>query len=143
LFLSFRGTQQHPPFLIFPPFSTYFLVRHFFEEMYACGVGGFRSAAASLRVLTMGSSLFSNAKSRQQTGIQQRFSSSQYDEVYARWKRDPQRFWEEAAEKVKWFKRWDKVFDQKSVVQDGWFRGKTLLHFWQSIGRVFNSEFCC
>jgi len=37
--------------------------------------------------------------------------ASRYDEVYARWQRDPEGYWAEAAEGIDWFKRWDRVLD--------------------------------
>ena len=36
---------------------------------------------------------------------------SRYPEVYARWQRDPQGFWAEAAEEIDWFEKPKAAFD--------------------------------
>ncbi len=48
---------------------------------------------------------------------------SRYHEVYEGWKRDPERFWAEAAGEIDWFKPWDKVFDPEAGVYGRWFVG--------------------
>jgi propionyl-CoA synthetase len=48
---------------------------------------------------------------------------SRYHEVYGGWKRDPERFWAEAAGEIDWFKPWDKVFDPEAGVYGRWFVG--------------------
>jgi propionyl-CoA synthetase len=49
--------------------------------------------------------------------------SSRYAEVYARWKRDPEGFWAEAARAIDWYKPWDKVFDPYAGQYGRWFIG--------------------
>ena len=46
-----------------------------------------------------------------------------YPEVYARWLKDPQRFWAEAAEAVDWYRTWDTVLDDSRPPLYRWFRG--------------------
>ncbi len=49
--------------------------------------------------------------------------ADRYDEVYARWRRDPESFWAEAAEDVHWFRRWDRVLDFDRPPFARWFVG--------------------
>ena len=49
--------------------------------------------------------------------------SSRYAEVYARWKRDPEGFWAEAARTIDWYKPWDKVLDPYAGQYGRWFTG--------------------
>lgn len=49
--------------------------------------------------------------------------TSRYHEVYDGWKRDPERFWAEAASSLDWFKGWDRVFDPDAGVYGRWFVG--------------------
>jgi propionyl-CoA synthetase len=48
---------------------------------------------------------------------------SRYDEIYAKWKADPQGFWAEAASAVDWFKPCAKVFDEGAGQYGRWFPG--------------------
>ena len=50
-------------------------------------------------------------------------SSSRYPEVYARWQRDPEGFWAEAARAIDWYKTWDKVLDPYAGQYGRWFVG--------------------
>ncbi len=47
--------------------------------------------------------------------------SSRYHEVYARWQRDPQGFWGEAAADIDWFEKPKTVFDPKAGIYGRWF----------------------
>ena len=49
--------------------------------------------------------------------------SSRYPEVYARWQRDPQGFWGEAAADIDWFEKPKKVFDPDAGIYGRWFAG--------------------
>jgi propionyl-CoA synthetase len=49
--------------------------------------------------------------------------SSRYHDVYARWQRDPQGFWGEAAREIDWFEQPKKVFDPKAGIYGRWFAG--------------------
>jgi propionyl-CoA synthetase len=49
--------------------------------------------------------------------------SSRYHEVYARWQRDPQGFWGEAAADIGWFEKPKTVFDAKAGIYGRWFSG--------------------
>ena len=49
--------------------------------------------------------------------------SSRYHEVYARWQRDPQGFWAEAAADIDWFEKPKTTFDPKAGIYGRWFPG--------------------
>ena len=49
--------------------------------------------------------------------------TSRYHEVYARWLRDPQGFWGEAAADIDWIEPAKSVFDAKAGVYGRWFPG--------------------
>ena len=49
--------------------------------------------------------------------------SSRYHEVYARWQRDPQGFWGEAAAAIDWIEKPKTVFDPNAGVYGRWFVG--------------------
>jgi propionyl-CoA synthetase len=51
---------------------------------------------------------------------------SQYDEVYARSRRDPHGFWAAAAEDLYWERRWDRVLDDSRPPFYRWFTGGVL-----------------
>jgi len=48
-------------------------------------------------------------------------NKSRYPEVYARWQRDPEGFWREAAEAIDWIEKPKTVFDAASGVYGRWF----------------------
>ncbi|GEO13347.1 propionyl-CoA synthetase [Microvirga aerophila] len=50
-------------------------------------------------------------------------TQSRYHDVYASWKSDPVRFWEEAAREIDWIKPADKVFDAEAGAYGRWFVG--------------------
>ena len=47
--------------------------------------------------------------------------TSRYHEVYARWQRDPQGFWGEAAQAIDWIEPPKQVFDPDAGVYGRWF----------------------
>lgn len=49
--------------------------------------------------------------------------SSRYHEVYENWRRDPARFWADAAQDIDWFRPFDKAFDANDGVYGRWFPG--------------------
>jgi propionyl-CoA synthetase len=49
-----------------------------------------------------------------------------FDEVYGRSIADPQGFWAEAAERIHWSERWDKVLDDSRPPFYRWFAGGRL-----------------
>ena len=49
--------------------------------------------------------------------------SSRYHEVYARWQRDPEAFWAEAANELDWFEKPAASFDPKAGIYGRWFPG--------------------
>lgn len=48
-------------------------------------------------------------------------AKSRYPEVYARWQRDPEGFWGEAAQAIDWYEKPKKIFDAASGVYGRWF----------------------
>jgi propionyl-CoA synthetase len=50
-------------------------------------------------------------------------AESRYREVYARWKRDPEGFWAEAAREIDWIEPAEKIFDPDAGVYGRWFVG--------------------
>ena len=49
--------------------------------------------------------------------------TSRYHDVYARWLRDPQGFWGEAAREIDWYEQPKKVFDPSAGIYGRWFAG--------------------
>ncbi len=47
--------------------------------------------------------------------------ASRYHDVYARWQRDPEGFWGEAAAAIDWVERPKKIFDAKAGIYGRWF----------------------
>jgi propionyl-CoA synthetase len=58
-----------------------------------------------------------------------------YDEVYTRWRSDPEDFWAEAAEAVHWNKKWDKVLDASRPPFYRWFVGGLLNTCYNALDR--------
>ena len=56
--------------------------------------------------------------------------TSRYHEVYARWQRDPEGFWGEAAHDIDWYEKPKAVFDPNAGVYGRWFPGR-LQHLLQ------------
>src|SRR5579872_288742 len=50
-------------------------------------------------------------------------STSRYHEAYARWQRDPDGFWGEAAQAIDWYEKPKKVFDPDAGIYGRWFTG--------------------
>ena len=48
-------------------------------------------------------------------------AKSRYPEIYARWQRDPEGFWGEAAQAIDWYEKPKKIFDAASGVYGRWF----------------------
>jgi propionyl-CoA synthetase len=46
---------------------------------------------------------------------------SRYPEVYGRWQRDPEGFWDEAAQAIDWIEKPRKIFDAKAGIYGRWF----------------------
>ena len=53
-------------------------------------------------------------------------SSAKYDAVYQESIRNPDKFWGEAAEDVRWIKKWDRVLDDSNKPFYRWFSGGVL-----------------
>ena len=61
--------------------------------------------------------------------------SSRYPEVYARWQRDPEGFWAEAAQDIDWFEPAARVFDPAAGVYGRWFAGAVCNTCWNAVDR--------
>jgi propionyl-CoA synthetase len=61
--------------------------------------------------------------------------ASRYHEVYARWQRDPQGFWGEAAQAIDWMEPPKKVFDPDAGVYGRWFAGGVCNTCWNAVDR--------
>jgi propionyl-CoA synthetase len=61
--------------------------------------------------------------------------SSQFEEAYERWQRDPEGFWAEAAEDVDWTRKWDKVLDNSQSPFSRWFAGAELNTCYNALDR--------
>ncbi len=65
--------------------------------------------------------------------------SSRYHEVYARWQRDPQGFWAEAAREIDWFEQPKAVFDAKAGIYGRWFPGGVCNTCFNAVDRHVNA----
>jgi propionyl-CoA synthetase len=61
--------------------------------------------------------------------------SSRYHEVYARWQRDPEGFWGEAAQEIDWIEPPKQVFDPNAGVYGRWFIGGVCNTCWNAVDR--------
>src|SRR5207237_2965802 len=58
--------------------------------------------------------------------------SSGYHNVYARWQRDPEGFWADAAREIDWYEPAKKVFDPTAGVYGRWFVGGLCNTCWNA-----------
>ncbi|HXF89489.1 MAG TPA: propionyl-CoA synthetase [Xanthobacteraceae bacterium] len=61
--------------------------------------------------------------------------TSRYHEVYARWQRDPEGFWAEAARAIDWIEPPQKIFDPNAGVYGRWFAGGVCNTCWNAVDR--------
>jgi propionyl-CoA synthetase len=61
--------------------------------------------------------------------------ASRYHEIYARWQRDPQGFWGEAAQAIDWIEPPKQVFDPGAGVYGRWFPGGVCNTCWNAVDR--------
>ena len=64
---------------------------------------------------------------------------SRYHEVYARWQRDPQGFWIEAAADIDWFEKPKAAFDPKAGIYGRWFPGGVCNTCFNAVDRHVNA----
>ncbi|MGD0316115.1 MAG: propionyl-CoA synthetase [Xanthobacteraceae bacterium] len=64
---------------------------------------------------------------------------SRYHEVYARWQRDPQGFWGEAAADIDWFEKPKAAFDPKAGIYGRWFPGGVCNTCFNAVDRHVNA----
>lgn len=60
---------------------------------------------------------------------------STYQAVYDKWKTTPENFWEQAAQDIDWFTKWDKVFDKNRGIFGHWFAGATCNTCYNAVDR--------
>jgi propionyl-CoA synthetase len=61
--------------------------------------------------------------------------ASRYDEVYARWQRDPEGFWDAAARDIDWIEPAKRVFDPDAGIYGRWFVGGVCNTCWNAVDR--------
>ena len=64
---------------------------------------------------------------------------SRYHEVYARWQRDPEGFWGEAAADIDWFEKPKATFDPKAGIYGRWFPGGVCNTCFNAVDRHVNA----
>src|SRR5256712_6123974 len=60
---------------------------------------------------------------------------SAQDQVYARWRNEPERFWAEAADSVHWYRRWNRVLDASRPPYYRWFSGGVVNTCYNALDR--------
>ena len=61
--------------------------------------------------------------------------SSRYHDVYARWQRDPEGFWGEAAKAIDWIEPPKKIFDKDAGIYGRWFTGGVVNTCYNALDR--------
>jgi propionyl-CoA synthetase len=61
--------------------------------------------------------------------------SSRYREIYARWQRDPEGFWADAATEIDWYQPASRVFDPEAGVYGRWFAGASCNTCYNAVDR--------
>src|SRR4051812_32161668 len=61
--------------------------------------------------------------------------SSRYHDVYQQWQRDPQDFWDRAAQAVEWHERPKKIFDDRAGMYGHWFADGVCNTCWNAVDR--------
>ena len=61
--------------------------------------------------------------------------TSRYHETYARWQRDPQGFWGEAAQAIDWIEKPKKIFDKDAGIYGRWFSDGVVNTCWNALDR--------
>ena len=61
--------------------------------------------------------------------------TSRYHDVYARWQRDPEGFWGEAAKAIDWIEPPKKVFDKDAGIYGRWFTGGVVNTCYNALDR--------
>src|SRR5262245_18750746 len=60
---------------------------------------------------------------------------SRYHQVYARWERDPEGFWGEAAQAIDWIEPPERIFAPDAGVYGRWFVGGVCNTCWNAVDR--------
>ena len=61
-----------------------------------------------------------------------------YEEFYLNWKSDPEKFWQEKAESLVWFKKWEKVLKKVDSFSYEWFSGGKINTCYNCVDRHVN-----
>ena len=60
---------------------------------------------------------------------------SRYEDVYNRAQKDPETFWEEAAQAIHWYTKWDQILDRSNAPFYRWFPGGTVNTCYDALDR--------
>jgi propionyl-CoA synthetase len=60
---------------------------------------------------------------------------SRYPELYARWRRDPEDFWAEAAREIDWYEAPKRIFDPAAGIYGRWFTDGVCNTCWNAVDR--------
>src|ERR1700691_5496415 len=66
--------------------------------------------------------------------------SSRYHEAYARWQRDPEGFWAEAAAEIDWFEQPEAIFDPTAGIYGRWLPGVVTNTCFNAVDRQVNAR---
>src|SRR3954471_1805226 len=61
--------------------------------------------------------------------------ASRYADVYARWQRDPEEFWADAAREIDWYQKPERIFDPSAGVYGRWFTVGVCNTCWNAVDR--------
>src|SRR4051812_36674560 len=61
--------------------------------------------------------------------------ASRYADVYARWQRDPEEFWADAAREIDWYQKPERIFDPSAGVYGRWFTDGVCNTCWNAVDR--------
>src|SRR3954447_20542209 len=61
--------------------------------------------------------------------------ASRYADVYARWQRNPEEFWADAAREIDWYQKPERIFDPKAGVYGRWFVDGVCNTCWNAVDR--------
>src|SRR4051794_15177496 len=68
-------------------------------------------------------------------GITMDARASRYHDIYARWQRDPEGFWGEAAQAIDWIEPPTKIFDPSLGIYGRWFTGAVCNTCYNAVDR--------
>ena len=60
---------------------------------------------------------------------------TRYYDTYEAWRRDPEAFWADAAQRIHWYRPWKRVFDDSRAPFCSWFAGGEVNTCYNAIDR--------